>query len=125
MTYHSPFSREEVVERARGWVGKPTSRAEWRPVQSCAHLMAYVYGWPRRIPPKWLDLTAEYLVMISGWKRRTEREPGDLALFFVRERDHVGIVTSRDSFVHAGTRCFAEVSFDRYESYYRGVLIWQ
>lgn len=118
------FSVDQIVERARSWIGKPTAHATWHSDPSCAHLMVHAYGWPNGIPRSWTDLTPEYLVEISGWEGKKEGSPGDLALFQIRGKDHIGIITGKDRFVHAGTRTYVEVPFGRYQIYFKGVLSW-
>ncbi len=126
MKFSCPYSEDEIVERARSWVGKPVARAEWRQGETCIHLASFSYGWDDLIPHNWLSWKMSELAELSGWKI-VEREPkrGDLGIFEIHNREHIGIFTSDDTFVHAGSLTFVEAKAERFMRYFRGVLTWQ
>jgi len=126
--WFSDFSVADIVSRARSWVGRPASHVSWSPAPSCVHLMAYVYGWSGGIPEGWQNYPLEYLIEISGWgKVPGPGEPGEIALFKIRNRPHIGIYTTPDTIVHAGTRVFAESLLAPYiaRGFFEGVLTWR
>ena len=126
MKFICPYSEDEIVARARSWVGKPVARAEWRQGVTCIHLASFSYGWDDLIPKNWLDWKMNDLAELLGWKV-VERKPkrGDFGIFEIRGKEHLGIFTSDDTFVHAGSISFVEVRAERFMRYFKGVLTWQ
>lgn len=126
MKFSCPYSEDEIVERARSWVGKPVARAEWRQGETCIHLASFSYGWDDLIPHNWLSWKMSELAELSGWKI-VEREPkrGDFGIFEIRGREHLGIFTDEKHFVHTGNLYFVEAEADRFMKYYKGVLTWR
>ena len=66
------------------------------------------------------------LAELSGWKI-VERKPkrGDFGIFEIHGKEHLGIFTDNDTFVHAGNVTFVEAKADRFMRYFKGVLTWQ
>ena len=126
MKFSCPYSEDEIVERARSWVGKPVARATWRQGETCIHLASFSYGWGDLIPNNWLAWSMDDFAKLSGWKI-IERKPkrGDFGIFEIRGKEHLGIFTSDDTFVHAGSIAFVEAKADRFMRYFKGVLTWQ
>ena len=126
MKFICPYSEDAIVARARSWVGKPVARAEWRQGVTCIHLASFSYGWDDLIPKNWLDWSMDDLAKLSGWTI-VGREPkrGDFGIFEIRGKEHLGIFTSDDTFVHAGSIAFVEAKADRFMRYFKGVLTWQ
>ena len=126
MKFSCPYSADEVATRAKSWVGKPVARAEWRQGETCIHLASFSYGWGNGIPDNWLSWRISDLSDLLGWEF-SERPPirGDLGIFEIRGREHIGIFTSEDTFVHAGSILFVEARADRFMRYFKGVLAWQ
>jgi hypothetical protein len=121
-----PYSTNEIVLRAKSWVGKPVTRTEWRQGVTCIHLAAFSYGWDGKIPDNWLDWKISELSDLLGWDF-LERPPvcGDLGIFEIRGREHIGIFTSKNTFIHAGSIMFTEAKADRFMRYFKGVLTCQ
>jgi hypothetical protein len=126
MKFICPYSADEVATRAKSWVGKPVARAEWRQGETCIHLASFSYGWDDLIPHNWLAWSMEDLAILSGWNI-VDRKPirGDLGIFEIHNREHIGIFTSDDTFVHAGSLTFVEAKAERFMRYFKGVLTWQ
>ncbi|MCW1713253.1 MULTISPECIES: hypothetical protein [Synergistaceae] len=126
MKFICPYSEDEIVARARSWVGKPVARAEWRQGVTCIHLASFSYGWDDIIPKNWFAWSMDDLAKLSGWTI-VGREPkrGDFGIFEIRGKEHLGIFTSDDTFVHAGSIAFVEAKADRFMRYFKGVLTWQ
>ena len=118
------YSPEEIVSRARSWVGRPISRAEWRPGETCIHLAAYAHGWMDEIPPGWQGKTIRDLEIASGWKLQ-EKAPcaGALGAFFLHGHDHLGIFTDGGFLIHAGSTTIVEAIAERYMQYFKGVMV--
>ena len=93
---------------------------------TCIHLASFSYGWDDLIPKNWLDWSMDDLAKLSGWTI-VGREPkrGDFGIFEIRGKEHLGIFTSDDTFVHAGSIAFVEAKADRFMRYFKGVLTWQ
>ena len=126
MMFTCPYSEDEIVERARSWVGKPVARATWRRGETCIHLASFSYGWEDQIPDNWLAWNMEDLAKLSGWKI-VDRKPrrGDFGIFEIRGKEHLGIFTSDETFVHTGNITFVEAEVSRFMKYYKGVLTWR
>lgn len=126
MKFSCPYSEDEIVERARSWVGKPVARATWRQGETCIHLASFSYGWGDLIPNNWLAWSMDDLAKLSGWKI-IERNPkrGDFGIFEIHGKEHLGIFTGNDTFVHAGNVTFVEAKADRFMRYFKGVLTWR
>ena len=126
MKFSCPYSADEVATRAKSWVGKPVARAEWRQGETCIHLASFSFGWGNGIPENWLSWRISDLSDLLGWQfeRRTPIR-GDLGIFEIRGREHIGIFTNDDTFVHAGSISFVEARADRFMRYFKGVLTWQ
>lgn len=123
MPFRSSYTPAEVVGRARSWVGRPISRAEWRPGETCLHLAAYAYGWEDAIPPGWQGKTLADIEAATGW-RLTDKAPcaGALGAFFIHGHDHLGIFTDGGFLIHAGVMTIVEALADRYMLYFQGVM---
>ena len=105
MKFICPYSEDEIVERARSWVGKPVARATWRQGETCIHLASFSYGWGDLIPNNWLAWSMDDLAKLSGWKI-IERNPkrGDFGIFEIHGKEHLGIFDQTcfdDSYVKA------------------------
>lgn len=123
MPFVCPYAPAEVVSRARSWVGRPISRAEWRPGETCLHLAAYAYGWDGNIPSGWQGKTLADLMTATGW-RLTDKAPcaGALGAFRIHGHDHLGIFTDGGFLIHAGVLTIVEALADRYLPYFKGVM---
>lgn len=126
MSFLCPYTPDEIVERARSWVGKPVARATWRQGETCIHLASFSFGWEDKIPDNWLAWSMEDLAKLSGWKI-VDRKPrrGDFGIFEIRGKEHLGIFTSDETFVHTGNITFVEARVERFMRYFKGVLTWR
>ena len=126
MKFICPYSEDEIVARARSWVGKPVARAEWRQGVTCIHLASFSYGWDDLIPKNWLDWKMSELAELSGWKIR-DRLPrsAEMGIFFIRGSEHLGIFTDEKHFIHTGSLNFVEAEAARFMKFYKGVLTWR
>ena len=124
MIFRCPYSPEEIIARARSWVGRPISRAEWRPGETCIHLAAYAHGWDGNIPSGWQGKTIRDLEIVSGWKME-EKIPraGALGVFLIHGHEHLGIYSSPDFLIHAGSMTIVEALAYRYKKYLKGVMV--
>ena len=93
---------------------------------TCIHLASFSYGWDDLIPDNWLDWSMNDLAELLGWKV-VERKPkrGDFGIFEIRGKEHLGIFTSDETFVHTGNITFVEAEVSRFMKYYKGVLTWR
>lgn len=123
MFFICKYTPDEIITRARSWVGNSICRSTWQSSDSCVHLAAYAYGWEDLIPKNWLDFSIEELEKRSGWQvQNIPIYASALGIFHIRNHDHFGIFTSGDTMIHAGTIKIVEVPVARYMKYFKGVL---
>ena len=120
----SPYLPADIVFRARSWVGRPITRAEWHPGETCLHMVAYAYGWQDAIPVNWKMRKIVDLEEAIGWtlKKQTPTA-GGLGVFMIHGHEHLGIFTDGGFLIHAGVLTVVEAIADRFMKYYEGVLI--
>ena len=120
----SPYLPADIVFRARLWVGRPITRAEWHPGETCLHMVADAYGWQDSIPVNWKMRKIVDLEEAIGWTLNKQTPiAGDLGVFMIHGHEHLGIFTDGGFLIHAGVLTVVEAIADRFMKYYEGVLI--
>lgn len=121
--FKSPYSKEELVARAKTWVGKSISRAEWRQGETCIHLVAFSLGWGKTVPDDWSNRPIQDLYDTLGWQVFDEKPTaGDICVLHIKDSDHLGICSGDGKLIYAGSLCITESSSDRLMKYCLGVL---
>ena len=122
--FSTPYKPADIVARAKLWIGRPISRAEWHPGETCIHMVAFAYGWEDTIPKDWRMRTISDLEEITGWTLK-KREPigGDVGVFLIHGHEHLGIFTDGGFLIHAGVLTVVEAIADRFMKYFEGVMV--